>query len=564
VREVVPLPPIRDDLPTATLGELPFTLGPQDLRVRAERVIEQVERELAELLSPSGAPTVATLLEPLNRLLARILDVGDHGSVIFAVHPEEAARSAGREISEAADRFFNAYRLNEAVYSSLRAVDLGGEDSATQFAVAKMLREMRRAGVEKDPPTRARLLDLNNRIDRISNQFSENIAKLDREIEVDGSTGLRGLPADYLESHPSSPLGTVRITTKYPDFFPVMAYCDNADVRRRLLHEFMNRAYPENLPVLDQLLTLRAEYARMLGYASYASYALEDKMIGTPEAARAFLERVGRLLQGPTRDDLQRFLGRKRRDDPRATELELWDSELFGKGYYDEKIRREEYGVDTKVLRSYLPYGRVRDGLLQLCRDLFDISFQRVALAEVWHPTVEVYDVSRGSVSLGRCYLDLVPRDGKFSHAACFSVREGVAGLQLPQSALICNFLEPSVPPETARMGWGEVVTFFHEFGHLLHALLAGQTRWLYNGQSHVEWDFIEAPSQLFEEWGRDPVTLSRFAQNPDTGEAIPDDLLRRLQSAERLGRPSRVLRQVGLASVSLELYDREIGRAHV
>ncbi|MGI0156307.1 MAG: M3 family metallopeptidase, partial [Thermoplasmata archaeon] len=169
-----------------------------------------------------------------------------------------------------------------------------------------------------------------------------------------------------------------------------------------------------------------------------------------------------------------------------------------------------------------------------------------------------VYDVRRGPELLGRCYLDLVPRNGKFSHAACFTLREGIAGLQLPQSALVCNFLDPSAPVESARMSWEDVITFFHEFGHLLHVLLAGHTRWLFNGQSHVEWDFIEAPSQLFEEWARDPTTLSHFAQDPDTGERIPADLLRRLEGAEALGRPSRLLRQAALASVSLELYDRD------
>jgi thimet oligopeptidase len=181
-----------------------------------------------------------------------------------------------------------------------------------------------------------------------------------------------------------------------------------------------------------------------------------------------------------------------------------------------------------------------------------------VTAPEVWHPSVEVFDVARGPVPLGRCYLDLVPREGKFSHAACFGVRAGLAGVQLPQSALICNFLDPGVLPETARMEWRQVVTFFHEFGHLLHTLLTQDARWLYNGPGHVEWDFIEAPSQLFEEWARDPATLSRFALNPDTGDAIPDDLLRRLQGAEALGRPLRWLRQVALASTSLELYDRD------
>ncbi|MCI4354417.1 MAG: M3 family metallopeptidase, partial [Thermoplasmata archaeon] len=178
--------------------------------------------------------------------------------------------------------------------------------------------------------------------------------------------------------------------------------------------------------------------------------------------------------------------------------------------------------------------------------------------AEVWHPTVEAYDVVRGGRKLGRCFLDLVPREGKFSHAAQFTVRIGLADRQLPQAALVCNFLDPKVAKESARMEYGEVVTFFHEFGHLLHALFSGHGRWLYNTQSFIEWDFVEAPSQLFEEWARDPEVLSTLARSPETGEPIPRELLDRLRAAEGLGRAASWQFQIALAAASLGYYDRD------
>ena len=281
-------------------------------------------------------------------------------------------------------------------------------------------------------------------------------------------------------------------------------------------------------------------------------------MMRTPEALEAFVDRVGRLLRPSAEEDLKLRLERKRRDDPTATQLENWDAGLFGEGYYDVKLRAEQAGVDTKRLRAYLPYPRVRDGLFQLCEELFGLTFHPVTDAELWHPTVEAFDVTRGTAMVGRCYFDMVPREGKYSHAACFGVREGLSGVQLPQGALICNFLDPSSPREAARMEYGDVVTFFHEFGHLLHALLSGHGRWLFNGQGSIEWDFVEAPSQLFEEWARDPATLDRFALDPDTGERIPRELLSRLTAADAMGRPSRWLRQVALAEASLRLYDRD------
>jgi thimet oligopeptidase len=546
-------------LPTgATLGELPFSLSADELRRRGAAILAHAGRRLDDVLAVAGGRTLSNLLEPLDRLLLQVRDLSSHAGLMFYVHPEEATRVAGREVSEAADRFFNAFRLNESAYRALRELDLSDADAPTRFAVEKMLREMRRAGVEKDAEGRARILALTNEIDLTANEFSEVISRSRRSITVDGPAELPGLPQDYIAAHAPNAEGKIRITTDYPDFRPVITYCENAEVRRRILYEFANRAYPENVPVLARLLSKRYEFARSLGYSDYAAYAIEDKMMRSPEAAAAFLDRVGRLLRLPAEADLERRLDRKRKDDPAATRLENWDAGLFGEGYYDAKLRSEEAGVDTKLLRPYLPYGQVRDGLFQLCTELFGLTFLPVSNAELWHPSVEAFDVTKGGRPVGRCYLDMVPREGKYNHAACFGVREGLETVQLPQSALICNFLDPGSPRETALMEYGDVVTFFHEFGHLLHALLSGHGRWLYNGQGAIEWDFVEAPSQLFEEWARDPATLNRFARNPGTGERIPADLLARLKFADAMGRPSRWLRQVALAEASLRLYDRD------
>lgn len=515
--------------------------------------------ELLDSLVRSTDPrTVENFLRPLDRILLGVRDLSDHGTFLFAIHPDSEVRAAAREASEAADRFFNALRIDDRVYHALRTLDLASADATTRFAVERMRREMRRSGVEKDPESRARLVALNNLIDRLGNQYNENIARMDRSIPVEGTGPLRGLPPDFLANHPADPDGRVHLTTKYPDFHPVMAYAEDSEVRRRLLAAFMNRAYPDNIEVLDQLLRERHELARALDYPTYAAFALEDKMIERPEAARAFLDRVAERVREPSARHLERLLERKRKDEPTSARVELWDASFFGQGYYDHKILTEQYGVDTKRLRAYLPYRQVRDGLFALCEELFGIRFHPTTPPDLWHASVEAYDVSQDARPLGRFFLDLVPREGKYNHAACFNVREGIGGVQLPQAALVCNFLDPAAPVATARMQYSDVVTFFHEFGHLLHALFSGHGPWLYTGGSYVEWDFIEAPSQLFEEWARDPATLARFARDPDTGEAVPADLLARLKASQGFGRAHAWLRQVALAAISLELYDRD------
>lgn len=543
---------------SASLGSLLFSLSAEQLRVKGAAHLEEERNRLADLLARPGPDSVSTFLEPLDRIAVAVRDVGSHGGLMFQVHPDLEVRLAGRELSEAADRFFNEFRVDVRIYARVKSIDLSAQDSGTRLAVEKLLREMRRAGVEQTPANRVRVVELANLIDQLSNEFSGNISAAERSVTVDGSEVLRGLPPDYVAAHPPGTDGKIRISTKYPDLFPVMNYAADPELRRRLFREFMNVAFPENIEVLEKLLLRRRQLVRLLGYPDYARYAVEDKMSERPEVVAEFLDRVAALLGEPAKKDLERFLARKRKDDPGAADLEDWDGRLWPPGYYATKIREEEYGIDMRRLRKYLPYAAVRDGLFELCRELFGLEFRPHRSTELWHPTVEAYDVLRHGEPLGRCYFDLVPRTGKFNHAAEFNVRTGVAGSGLPQGALICNFLDEKMPVEQSRMEYRDVVTFFHEFGHLVHHLLSGHGRWLHTTMESVEWDFIEAPSQLFEEWARDPATLARFARDPDNGEPLPPELVAQLKQAEALGRAAAFLRQVALATISLEVHLRD------
>ena len=538
-----------DGSPVERLRRLVWGLDAEELAGTGSKLLDGCTERLNRVVAGTGTPTVAGYLTELDRVLLEVRDVGSHGNFVFNVHPDAAVRDAGRGLSEAADRFFNAFRLNVPAYELLGRLEPAGDDRVTRDTVDKMRREMRRAGVEKDGPTRARLQALSDAIDSVGNQFAQNIATRDRTIELEGPDRLDGLPDDYRRAHPPGPDGRIRVTTRYPDYNPVLAYADRAEVRRTLMHEFMNRAYPENLPVLDELLAKRHEFASILGYPAFSALALEDKMMQTRENARTFLREAAELLRAGTRADYARLLARKRKEDPGATALHPWDET-----YYRNRIRNEEYGVDARALRAYLPYGPVRDGLFRLCAELFELEFRPVGAGSAWHPTVETYEVLRRGEPMGRIHLDMVPREGKFSHAACFGIRTGLAGVQLPEAALVCNFVDPNGPKERARMEYRDVITFFHEFGHLLHAMFSGRVPWTYAHQ--LEWDFVEAPSLLFEEWARDPATLARFARDPDTGATIPAELLQRLEAAEAFGRPAFWMRQVALAAISFVLYD--------
>jgi thimet oligopeptidase len=253
------------------------------------------------------------------------------------------------------------------------------------------------------------------------------------------------------------------------------------------------------------------------------------------------------------KEDYRVLLERKKEDSPAAEELEPWDA-----SYYIERVRSEKYAFNSQEIRPYLRFENVRDGILEITAELFGLSYKRLAGAAVWHKSVEVYDVYEGRKRLGRFYLDLHPREGKFSHAADFTVMVGLKGVQLPQAALVCNFPDPQHSAGPSLMEYSDVVTFFHEFGHLLHAILSGHSRWLRTSVEGIEFDFIEAPSQILEEWTQQFEGLQLFAKHYSTGEVIPKELVNRMKRALAVSRGLLVRRQIFLAALSLAYYSRD------
>jgi thimet oligopeptidase len=359
-----------------------------------------------------------------------------------------------------------------------------------------VLRDFRRSGVDKDEPTRAKLKKLHDDMVETGQTFDRNIRDDVRSVDADPAE-LKGLPEDFIGAHKPNAQGKVTLTVNYPDYFPVENYADSEALRKRLTFEFLNRGHPKNQPVLKKLLELRAEYASILGYKNWADYQAEDKMIRSGSAIERFIEDVAKIARPRMERDLKELLARKKKDDPKAKAIETWD-----RFYYVDKVRAEKLDFDSKSVRPYFEFRATLKGMLDLYAELFGLEFQPVADAPVWAPKVTVYEVrEKGSAtSIGRFYLDLHSRDGKYSHAAMFNLVTGTRGGQPPEAALVCNFADPETSSGPALLEHSDVTTMFHEFGHLIHHLLARGSPWVNQSGISTEWDFVEAPSQLLEE----------------------------------------------------------------
>jgi len=507
------------------------------------------------LLKTSGTHSEANTLHPYNELSRHLDAAGSLAGLISHVHPDKAVRGAAETCEQEVSRFSTDLSLNRELYETFTKVDTSGLADDSVRLVSKTIQDFKRSGVDKDEKTRDLIKQLNEELVLIGQEFSRNITEDTRFIELDSVSELEGMPQDYIDAHKPDEKGKIRITTDYPDYIPFMSYAKSGAARKRLAEVFKNRSYPTNEPVFKKMLEKRHELAQVLGYANWADYITEDKMIRSGSAVAKFIDEVADISKARAERDYAKLLEFKKRDDATATRVEDWE-----KTYYEEKVKVEEYSMDSKETRAYFEFGAVKKGLLDLTAELFGIRYTKVTNADIWHQDVDVYDVVDAGTdkALGRIYLDLHPRDGKYKHAAQFTVKSGVAGVQLPEGALVCNFPDPKTSSGPALMEHGDVVTFFHEFGHLIHHVLGGHQRWIRFSGVATEWDFVEAPSQFLEEWAWEHKVLSRFAKHADSGEVIPEVLVQRMREAEEFGQGTAARTQMFYAALSLNYHNQD------
>jgi thimet oligopeptidase len=524
-----------------------FTAACEEAMTRAKAGLDAVKA------APAPRDTVATLTA-YDDANAAIGDAGAQAELARQGSPDPAMRKAAEDCDRQLQAMFTAINQDRALYDALSSLDLSGQDVTTRWWITRDLREFRRAGVDRDDATRGKVRAIADELVTLGQEFDRNIPADVRKVAF-SPADLAGMPADFLAAHPPGSDGKVVLTTDYPDYFPVRSYARKASTREAMWRAFTSRAAPQNIALLEKMLVKRQELARTLGYANWADYVTENKMIRTGKAASDFIERITAASGDRAAKEKQLLLDRKRKDLPGAKALDPWDIV-----YYGERVKAERYHFDAQKARPYFEASQVFQGVLDVSGKLFDVSYRPVENAVVWHPDVRTYDVIAGpsfgdgaGKSLGRVYLDLHPREGKFKHAAQFTVISGQEGHRLPEGALLCNFPKPG-----GLIEYGEVRTLFHEFGHLVHHILGGHTRWAANSGVRTEQDFVEAPSQMLEEWMRDPGVLQGFAKNVKTGQPIPAKMVEQLRAAEEFGKGLEVRRQMFLAALSLHLHDRE------
>jgi thimet oligopeptidase len=510
------------------------------LRSRCDEQLAVARATAADLVAAPPSTGIERLRR-WNEVGIALANAMAAASLLPELHPDEAIRTQAETAGQDAHRLATELSLDRGLYDVLAGVDASELDEGAARVLALALRDFRRAGVDRDEATRQRLREINERETLLGQQFARAIRDDTRHVKVEPER-LAGLPDDFLAAHAPGDDGLVTITTEYPDAFPVLTFASDREVRRQVMYELRNKAWPENDAVLRELLDLRAEHASLLGYDGWPDYDAEVKMIGAGKDIAEFIDRIADVADEPAHRDLDVLLERVRRDHPDASGVSTADHR-----YYSELVRREQFDVDAQEVRTYFDFDKVCAGLLDVTGELFGLTYTATADPPSWHPDVQVYDVAVDGQPLGRIYLDLHPRPGKFSHAAMFDLVPGIAGRQLPEGVLACNF-------SRGLMEHDDVVTLFHEFGHLVHHLLAGRHEWARFSGINTEWDFVEAPSQMLEEWAWDPAVLRRFATDA-AGDPIAEDLVEKMRAADDFGKGVQARRQMSFAAISYNLH---------
>ena len=520
--------------------------------------VAQVDAIVAEIVAAEGPRSFANTLlrlEDAYDVLERAQ--GRHGFMGY-VAEDKTVRGAADQLREALEKYEIELGFHEDLYGAVttyadtaEARSLTGE---AQRLLEWTLRDYKRDGFGLPPEQRGRVRELKQRLVELEILFRRNIDAYDDAILVRREE-LAGLPQTYIEGLRTEERNGdtfYRVSLDYPEMYPFLDNAESEALRRELMIKNYRKGGLENVELLEEAIGVRDELARLLGYESWAAYVLELRMAKTPTAVRGFLADLGAKVEPKRARDVEAMREAKRAHtgDPTA-EVQLWDWR-----FYHNYLLKTRYAVDDFEVAKYFPLDAVLGGLFETMQTLLNVRFEAVAPANTWHEDVKLYGVRDvvDDSEVAYFYMDLFPRPNKYGHAAAFTLLGGRAlvdgSYQKPVSAIVANFTKPT-ESQPSLLRHTEVVTLFHEFGHILHQTLTRTGRLHFSG-TRTERDFVEAPSQMLEHWVWRPEVLTSFSRHVETGALLPQDLLASMLAAKNLDSGVFATRQLYFAELDM------------
>ncbi len=548
---------------------LDFTIpSVAQIRDTQQHSIENADRIVAAIVGvQDGAKTFENTLlalEEVSDLLERA-----HGRFGFMSFVAEAAetRDAADELREALEKYEIELGFREDLYQAV--TNFAGTEAAQALEgepkrlLEQTLRDFNRNGFGLSAEERQRVRELKQRLVELNVAFQRNVDQWDDALLVTRNE-LAGLPDSYVENLRAEQRNDVtlyRVSLDYPEMYPFLDNAESEPLRRALMIKNYLKGGAENLPVLEEAIDVRDELAGLLGYESWSDYVVELRMAKATPAIDTFLTDLRERVEPKLRSDLDGLREAKKAHtgNPEA-EVELWDWR-----FYHNYLLRTRFSVDDFEVAKYFPLNAVLEGLFDVTQTMLGVRFESVESANAWHPDVKLFRVldQPGGEELAFFFMDLFPRPNKFGHAAAFTLVGGRLlpdnVYQQPVSAIVANFTKPTAD-QPSLLRHSEVITLFHEFGHILHQTLTRADRLHFSG-TRTETDFVEAPSQMLEHWVWQSEVLAGFSRHVDSGEPLPQALLDSMIAAKNLDSGVMAMRQLYFAELDMAYHAEGRGK---
>lgn len=537
-------------------GVLHFNYQAQDLAPAEAEARVKLEKDLAALIAiPQAERTFENTIMGYERAFDNYGNALGMSGFLSYVSTDKQFRDAANDLQMQISQYMVDVATRRDVYKAIR--EYTDTNPRLDPVQAKLVKEMligfKNSGMDLNDADLEKFKALNKEKAEYIIKFDKNIQEYKDPLAVTQEQ-LRGLGEDYIQKLSKTDDGKYLVTLDYPDYVPFMQNADDEQARKELEFKFNRRGGQENVELLEKTLTLRREIARLLGYKNHAELRLEDRMAKNPKTVMAFLKDLQKKLKPlGKKEDKEMIAYKNSKTGKNSRTLYSWES-----GYWSNKFRKENLELDSEKIKEYFPSQVVIDGMLDLFGGVFGITFEPVDIP-VWHPDVKAFkikDKASGEL-VAYFYMDLYPREGKYKHAACFGLVEGEekqdGTYQIPFVAIVANLNKPS-GDTPSLLKHSEVETLFHEFGHVLHNALTKAKYSAFSGTS-VSWDFVEAPSQMLERWAWDPQVLKKISKHYQTGESLPDDLIKRMIAAKNFGAGGMYLRQDFFAQYDMTLH---------
>lgn len=526
--------------------QIPFnTITASTIHSAVKNMLLVSDARIAKIAAiPAGQRTVANTLMAVDELQYDISDLSMKLGLIGQTYEDDSTRNAANDDGEKLSVYSSNLFLNEGLYKSLK--QLAALPVAAKFTASqqKFLQEnivaFEKNGMKLNADDRKKLQVLNEKLAFFGVAFDKNIAQYKDSVAFTKDE-LAGVPANTMAPWQTA-AGNYIVNINGPNYFDIMEHADNSKTRHTMYVHYNNRAYPENIKMLDSLFYYRQQFANLLGFKSYAAYAVADKMAASPANVWNFENNlVAKLTPNVTKEinDLRQI--KKQEGADNADTVYAWDY-----GYYVKKLLDTKYQLNTDEVRQYFEMNNTVAGMFKVYEKLFDIQIKSVDNVPLWQAKVKSYEMFKDGKKAGSFYLDLYPRPNKYTHFACFPIsqyRKADGKEVLPVSALICNFPEGNAT-EPSLLTHYDVVTMFHEFGHLVHSMM-GRADIAMQGPFFVKGDFAEAPSQFLENFCWEYEPLKMLARNYKTGEILPRVLFDKMKATELVNISISYIRQL-------------------